>query len=158
MAYVDGIVATVLTANRETTTANSKATAESKPRADHNPIRQPPKFQGIHLPDLGLHPLVLVTISGIAWFLAVTWLTNTGGPTVKPVWAIVAGLFVMFLTLCLAAAPGVVALRRALSVAICGTKFDLVSVQWVASNVCCAQGTPCTKRRSGGYLRRMCRV
>ena len=106
MAYVDGIAATALTANRETTSANSKVTAESKTR------------QGTHLPDLGLHPLVLVTLSGIAWFLAVTWLTNTGGPTVKPVWAIVAGMFVMFLTLCLAAAPGVVGLRRALSVAI----------------------------------------
>ncbi len=158
MAYVDGIVATVLTANRETITANSKVTAKSKTREDHNPIRQPPEFQDTHLPDLGLHPLVLVTISGIAWFLAVTWLTSTGGPTVTPVWAIVAGMFVMFLTLCLAAAPGVVGLRRALSVAICGTKFDLMSVQWVASNVCCAQGTPYPKRRSGGYLRRMCRV
>jgi hypothetical protein len=148
MAYVDGFVATVLTANRETITANSKVTAESKTREDHNPIRQPPEFQGTHPPDLGLHPLVLVTISGIAWFLAVTWLTNTGGPTVRPVWAIVAGMFVMFLTLCLAAAPGVVGLRRALSAAICATKFDLMSVQWVASNAW----------RSGDYLRRMCRV
>ena len=158
MAYVDGIAATVLTANRETITANCKVTAKSKTPENPNPIRQPPEFQGTHLPDLGLHPLVLITLSGIAWFLAVTWLTNTGGPTVRPVWAIVAGMFVMFLTLCLAAAPGVVGLRRALSVAICGTKFDLMSVQWVASNVCRAQGTPYRKRRSGGYLRRMCRV
>jgi hypothetical protein len=155
MAYVDGIAATVLTANRGAITANSKVTAKSKTREDHNPIRQPPEFQGTHLPDLGLHPLVLVTLSGIAWFLAVTWLTNTGGPTVRPVWAIVAGMFVMFLTLCLAAAPGVVGLRRALAVTICGTRFDLMSAQWVAS---CTQGTPYPKRRSGGYLRRMCRV
>ena len=71
MAYVDGIAATVLTANRETITANSKVTAKSKTREDPNPIRQPPEFQGTHLPDLGLHPLVLITLSGIAWFLAV---------------------------------------------------------------------------------------
>jgi hypothetical protein len=94
MAHVDGLVATLF-ATRE----------------DHNLIRQPPEFQGTHLPDLGLHPLALITLSGIAWFLAVTWLTYAGGPTVRPVWAIVTGMFVMFLTLCLAAAPGVVGLR-----------------------------------------------
>src|SRR5262245_6745826 len=148
MAYFDGIAATVFTANRETITANSKVTAKAKTCEDYNPIRQPPEFQGTHLPDPGLRPLVLVTLSGIAWFLAVTWLTNTGGPTVRPVWAIVAGMLVMFLTLCLAAAPGVVGLRRALSATICGTKFDLMSVQWVTSHV----------YRSGDYLRRMCRV
>jgi hypothetical protein len=101
------------------TTAKGKVTAEAKIREDHNPIRQPLEFQGAHIPDLGLHPVVLVTLSGIAWFLGVTWLYFSGGPTVSLTSAIVTGIIVMFLTLFLATASVAVGQRRASPASVC---------------------------------------
>jgi hypothetical protein len=110
MAYVDGFVAAVR--DRKKTTANSTISAEAKTREDHYPIRQPLEFQGTHLRERGLHPLVLGALSGIAWFLGVMWLNYAGGPTVSLTMAIVTGIFVMFLTLFLATASIIVGPRR----------------------------------------------
>lgn len=60
-------------------------------------------------PATGVHPVVIrVVLSGVAWFLAVTWLNFAAGMEVDLDLAVVTGFFVMFLTLFLLTASLVV--------------------------------------------------
>jgi hypothetical protein len=58
------------------------------------------RSDGGHLPNV-----IQVALSGMAWFLAVAWLDFSDGLKVGLVPALVIGLFVMYLTLFLLAAP-----------------------------------------------------
>ena len=48
---------------------------------------------------------VEVVLSGVAWFLALTWLNFAGGPRLELPVAIVSGMLVMLFTLFLLVAP-----------------------------------------------------
>ena len=65
-------------------------------------IRAPTQFK------LSTNPMshpVAVALSGVAWFLAVTWLNFVGGPRLDLRVAIVSGIPVMLFTLLLIVAP-----------------------------------------------------
>jgi hypothetical protein len=57
-----------------------------------------PGPQRVRLPGLDLHPIAVITLSVVAWFLAAMWLNFTGGPKFGFILATVNGVFVMFLT------------------------------------------------------------
>src|SRR5262245_14109150 len=50
------------------------------------------------LPGLDLHPIAVITLSVVAWFLAAMWLNFTDGPKFGLILVTVNGVFVMFLT------------------------------------------------------------
>jgi hypothetical protein len=90
-----------------TTNRNSFAAARPRPGLYH-PILQSLELQRTRPPTTGLHPVVVIALSVVAWFLAVMWLNFTGGPKVGLIPVIVTGIFVMFFTLVLLAATRIV--------------------------------------------------
>jgi hypothetical protein len=80
----------VLTANAD------KGTLNQWPEQDY----ALPRIAGVHL------FVIQIALSGVAWFLAVAWLDFSDGLKLGVVPAAVVGLFVMYLTLFLLAAPG----------------------------------------------------
>jgi hypothetical protein len=52
-----------------------------------------------------MSPAVAIVLSGVAWFLAVSWLNFVGGPRLDLPVAIVSGIPVMLFTLLLLVAP-----------------------------------------------------
>jgi hypothetical protein len=52
-----------------------------------------------------MSPAVTIVLSGVAWFLAVSWLNFVGGPRLDLPVAIVSGIPVMLFTLLLLVAP-----------------------------------------------------
>jgi len=91
-----------------TTNRNSVAAARPRPGLDYHPILQSLELQRTRPPTTGLHPVVVIALSVVAWFLAVMWLNFTGGPKVGLIPVIVTGIFVMFFTLVLLAATRIV--------------------------------------------------
>jgi hypothetical protein len=67
-------------------------------RHDNHSIHQSLELQRVRLAGSDLHPLAVITLSVVAWFLAVMWLNSTGNPKVGLVLAVANGIFVMFLT------------------------------------------------------------
>src|SRR6478609_5594290 len=68
------------------------------PRHNNHSMHQSHELQRAHLPGSDLHPITLIALSTVAWFLAVMWLNFIGSPNVGLVPAVVNGIFVMFLT------------------------------------------------------------
>jgi len=68
------------------------------PRHDNHSMHQSHELQRARLPGSDLHPITLIALSTVAWFLAVMWLNFIGSPNVGLVLAVVNGIFVMFLT------------------------------------------------------------
>ena len=68
------------------------------PRHDNQSMHQSHELQRARLPGSDLHPITLIALSTVAWFLAVMWLNFIGSPNVGLVLAAVNGIFVMFLT------------------------------------------------------------
>ena len=68
------------------------------PRHDNHSVQQSHELQRARLPGSNLHPITLIALSTVAWFLAVMWLNFIGSPNVGLVLAVVNGIFVMFLT------------------------------------------------------------
>jgi hypothetical protein len=65
------------------------------------------------LPSTGVHPMVIkIALSAIAWFLAVTWISFAGTFGADIALTMVAGSFLMFLTLFLLSFSMVVGDRR----------------------------------------------
>jgi hypothetical protein len=65
-------------------------------------IRAPTQFRPSINP---MSPAVAIVLSGVAWFLAVSWLNFVGGPRLDLPVAIVSGIPVMLFTLLLLVAP-----------------------------------------------------
>jgi hypothetical protein len=65
-------------------------------------IRAPTQFRPSINP---MSPAVAIVLSGVAWFLAVSWLNFVGGPRLDLPAAIVSGIPVMLFTLLLLVAP-----------------------------------------------------
>jgi len=85
-----------------TTNRNSFAAARPRPGLDYH------ELQRTRPATTGLHPVVVIALSVVAWFLAVMWLNFAGGPKVGLIPVIVTGIFVMFFTLVLLAATRIV--------------------------------------------------
>ena len=81
-----------------TTNRNSFTAARPRPGLDYHAILQSLELQRTRPPTTGLHPVVVIALSVVAWFLAVMWLNFIGNPNVGLVLAVVNGIFVMFLT------------------------------------------------------------
>ena len=77
--------------------------------ADNEVLRGWLQRERVAPPTTGFHPFVIqISLSGVAWFLAVTWLDFSGGPQVSLALAVVLGFFVMYFTLFLLTASMVV--------------------------------------------------
>jgi hypothetical protein len=77
---------------------SSHAGASPELPPDNQSSRLFPGPQRGRLPGLDLHPIAVITLSVVAWFLAVMWLNFTGGPKFGLILATVSGVFVMLLT------------------------------------------------------------
>lgn len=67
--------------------------------ADNEVLRGWRQRERVASPTTGVHPFVIqISLSGVAWFLAVAWL-DFSGPEVNPALAVVLGFFVMYFTL-----------------------------------------------------------
>jgi hypothetical protein len=88
---------------RKSTQARPVATPNSRCEM----VGQSPELQRPYLRTIGLQA-VEVAFSGVAWFVAVLWLNFVGGPQLGLTAVIVAGMFVMLLTLLLLAITMVV--------------------------------------------------
>ena len=67
--------------------------------ADNEVLRGWLQRERVASPTTGVHPFVIqISLSGVAWFLAVAWL-DFSGPEVNPALAVVLGFFVMYFTL-----------------------------------------------------------
>ena len=81
------------------TRESTQALTVANPSSCNHTVRQSHELQSQHA--IG----VQVALSGVAWFLAVTWLNFAGGPTLKLPITIVSGMLVMLFTLFLLVAP-----------------------------------------------------
>jgi hypothetical protein len=69
----------------------------------------PPRPDDATVPITGVHPdVIIVGLSGVAWFLAVAWLDFSVGPEIDFILAVVIGFFVMFFTLFLLSASMII--------------------------------------------------
>jgi hypothetical protein len=89
------------------TRKSTQARPVTNPNSRCKMVGQSPELQRPYLRTIGLQA-VEVAFSGAAWFVAVIWLNFVGGPQLGLAVAIVAGMFVMLLTLLLLAITMVV--------------------------------------------------
>jgi hypothetical protein len=84
------------------TRKSTQARPVATPNSSCEMVGQSPELQLPYLRTIGLQAIE-IAFSGVAWFVAVLWLNFVGGPQWGFTVVVVAGMFVMLLTLLLLA-------------------------------------------------------